>query len=241
VCRVGLVLACGVATVDAKQGAGVPLLERFLARAAAPPVEYRALRHLEAQNDHFGASGWMDAWTEFDQARGFTFQVIGEGGSSYIRKHVLLAALEGEQRLWASREPQRASVTLDNYSFQNGGSTTDGLEWLSVKPKRKDVLLVDGSIFVQPADGELTRIEGRLSKAPSFWTRRVEIVRQYQRIGGVRVPVAIESVAHVLIAGRSTFRMTYEYETINGQRVGTPQPPQKPQTETVEIGELVNW
>jgi hypothetical protein len=28
----------------------------------------------------------------------------------------------------------------------------------------------------------------------------------------------------VLIAGRSTFKMTYEYETINGQRVGSPKP-----------------
>ena len=45
-----------------------------------------------------------------------------------------------------------------------------------------------------------------------------------ERIAGIRVPVAIESVAQVLIAGRSTFQMTYEYETINGLRVGTPRP-----------------
>ena len=175
----------------------------------------------------------MDAWTEFDHAGGFRYEVVGEGGSSYICKKVLLAALDGEQKLWASREPQRASVTLDNYSFHNGGSTPDGLEWLGVTPRRKDVLLVDGSIFLQPADGELARIEGRLSKSPSIWTRRVEIMRQYQRIGGVRVPVTVESVAHVLIAGRSTFRMTYEYQTINGQHVGDPQPHHTPQAETI--------
>ena len=69
----------------------------------------------------------------------------------------------------------------------------------------------------------MVRIEGRLSKTPSFWTRRVDVVRTYDRIVGVRVPVAIESVAQVVIAGRSTFKMTCEYETINGQRVGTPQ------------------
>jgi len=86
------------------------------------------------------------------------------------------------------------------------------------------VLLVEGAIFVQPSDGELSRIEGRLSKTPSFWTRRVDVVRRYQRMAGVRVPVEIESVAHVLIAGRSTFKMTYEYQTINGQHVGDPQP-----------------
>jgi hypothetical protein len=48
------------------------------------------------------------------------------------------------------------------------------------------------------------------------------VVRRYERKAGVRVPVGIESVAHVLVAGRSTFTMTYDYETINGQKVGEP-------------------
>jgi hypothetical protein len=68
------------------------------------------------------------------------------------------------------------------------------------------------------------RIEGRLSKTPSFWTRRVEIVRWYQRIAGFRMPIALESVANVRIAGVSTFRMSYDYESINGQHIGNPQP-----------------
>jgi hypothetical protein len=62
----------------------------------------------------------------------------------------------------------------------------------------------------------------------SFWTRRVEVVRHYQRINGVHVPVAIESIANVLVAGRSTFKMIYEYETINDERVGSPEPRQAP-------------
>jgi hypothetical protein len=218
--------------LHASQGAGVPILQRFLARADGPPVEYRALRRLEARNDHFGASAWMEAWTEFDQTHGFRYEIVAEGGSSYIRKKVLLAALEGEQKLWAAREPQRASLTTDNYLFQNGGPTPDGLEWMGLKPKRKDVLLVEGSIFVRPDDGELSRIEGKLSKSPSFWTRRVEIVRRYQLLAGVRVPMAVESVAHVLIAGRSTFTMTYDYQIVNGHHVGDPQPRQGPQGET---------
>jgi hypothetical protein len=199
-------------------------LQRFLARGESPTVTYRALRHLEASNPHFGAKGWMDAWTEFDEVHGLRFEVIAEGGNSYIRKHVLRAALEGEQRIWAAREPQRSSVTPDNYTFHEGAATGEGLHQVAIKPKRKDTLLVEGAIFVEPDEGELRRIEGKLSKAPSFWTRRVEIVRRYEKIAGVRVPTSIESVAHVLVAGRSTFRMTYEYETINGQHVGNPQP-----------------
>ena len=67
------------------------------------------------------------------------------------------------------------------------------------------------------------RLEGELAKAPSFWTRRVQIVRRYQRFVGIRMPVALETTAAVRIAGQSTFRMTYEYESINGQRLGNPQ------------------
>jgi len=149
---------------------------------------------------------------------------VAEGGSGYVRRRVLYAALDGEQRMWTARAPQRAAVTLDNYVFTDRTHSTDGLAPLGIMPRRKDVLLVEGSIFVEPSDGDLRRIEGRLSKAPSFWTRRVDIVRRYERMEGVRVPVAIESVAHLLVAGESTFKMTYQYESINGQRVGTPQP-----------------
>ena len=198
------------------------VLQRFLDRGEEPPVEYRALRHLEASNAHFHQSAWMDVWTEFDRVNGLRYKVVAEGGSGYIRKKVFLAALAGEQKMWADREPQRASLNHENYEFAPGAEAADGLHALGVKPKRKDVLLVEGSIFVQPDDGELARIEGKLSKTPSFWTRRVDVVRRYTRMAGVRVPVSIESVANVLIAGRSTFKMTYDYEIINGQHVGTP-------------------
>jgi hypothetical protein len=201
-----------------------PSLQRFLARGESPTVAYRALRHLEANNAHFGAKGWMDVWTEFDETNGLRYEIVAEGGNGYIRKKVLLAALDGEQRMWQAREPQRASLTQDNYTFAEVQPAEDGLNSIGIKPRRKDVLLVDGAIFIEPDEGELRRIEGTLSKAPSFWTRRVEIVRRYDKIGGVRVPTSIESVAHVLIAGRSTFLMTYQYETINGQHVGNPKP-----------------
>jgi len=210
-----------VALMSAAQ-TGVSPLDRFLARGQEPTVEYRALRRLEAHNPKFNQSAWMTAWTEYDRAHGFRFTIVGEGGSSYIRSKVLRAALEGEQKIWDNDEPDRAGLTRENYLFDTMAPAPDGLATVAVKPRRKDVLLVDGAIFVQPGDGDLARIEGRLSKSPSFWTRRVDVVRRYERIGGVRVPISIESVAHVLLAGRSTFKMTYEYETINGQRVGTP-------------------
>ena len=104
------------------------------------------------------------------------------------------------------------------------GAEATGLVWLGVTPKRKDLLLLDGSIFLRPEDGDLVRVQGLLSKNPSFWTRHVEITRHYERIAGVRLPVAFESVANVLLAGKSTFKMTYTYQTVNGQPISTSVP-----------------
>jgi hypothetical protein len=222
------------ASLHAQHGpAAVTAAQRFLARGDSPPVAYRALRHLEAHNSKFGANAWMDVWTEFDEAHGLRYDIVGEGGNSVIRKKVLRAALEGEQKMWQAREPQRASITTENYLFDDAEPDREGLAAVGIKPKRKDVLLVEGAIFVVPTGddgGELKRIEGKLSKTPSIWTRRVDIVRQYEKLAGVRVPVSIESTASVLIAGKSTFKMTYDYEIVNGQKVGSPRASRTPES-----------
>src|SRR5262249_41586402 len=187
------------------------------------PTQVRALRHLEAHNDHFDSAGWMEVWTELDRA-GFRYQIVSEGGSEYVRSHVLLAELKQESEWWRSGAANRAALTPANYIFEDRGGGRVGLASLVVKPRRKDIHFVEGSIFLDPADGDLVRLEGRLAKSPSFWTRRVDIVRWFRRVAGFRMPIAVESVANVLIAGRSTFKMSYEYETVDGPRVGTPQP-----------------
>jgi hypothetical protein len=200
------------------------IVERVVARIDPPAHQYRALRRLEAQSDKLGGSAWIEAWTQVDPGVGFRYEIIGEGGSGFVRGKVLRPWLDNEKKMWADGDPERASLTYENYVFVDRGMTPEGLAWLDVKARRKDLLLVDGSIFVNPENADLVRIEGRLSKTPSFWTRRVEVTRHYQRINGVRMPTAIESVAQVLIAGRSTFQMTYEYASVNGLNVGNPQP-----------------
>jgi hypothetical protein len=195
-----------------------PVLKRFLATSNAAPERFIAIRHLEARNDHFNKDAWMDVRTEADAA-GFRFDILAEGGSSYIRSKVFKNALQTEQKIWASGDPDRSGFTLDNYTFEDKGSEASGLAWLAVTPRRKDMLLVDGSIFLRPEDGELVRIEGSLAKTPSFWTKKVQIVRHYERIAGIRLPVWMQSTAAVRIAGASTFTTTYQYETVNGVAV----------------------
>src|SRR3954452_4868349 len=95
----GVAVACAVSNTYAsgpdgptRQSPPASIVQRFLAKAEEPPVEYRALRRLEASNAKFHQSAWMVAWTEFDRVKGLTYQIVDEGGSGYIRSKVLRAA-----------------------------------------------------------------------------------------------------------------------------------------------------
>ena len=196
-------------------------VQRFLSADHEPLREYRAFRRLEASNGKFNKAAWLEAWTEVDTA-GFRYDIVSEGGSAYIGNRVLRAALEREKLLWNGSLFARSNLTTANYDFIGAGRDASGLIRVSVKPKRQDELLISGVIILAPDTGDLLRVEGQLAKSPSFWTSRIEVVRTYDRIDGVRVPVHTESVAQVKMAGASSFAMSYEYETINGRRVGSP-------------------
>jgi hypothetical protein len=197
-----------------------PVVQRFLTRPDEPLTRYRALRRLEARNERFNLQGWLEVWTELTEEGRFTYQIVREGGSEYIRTKVLRPLLENEEKLFATSDASRAAVTPRNYHLHGLEAAAEpGLVKLLVKPKRRDVSLVDGAVFVTEDEADLVRIEGRLSKNPSFWTKRVDVVKRYERIGGMRVPTRLDSVAQLRLAGTATLAMTWEYETINGEAV----------------------
>jgi len=198
------------------------VLERFFALDGSGPTQYRALRRLDARNDKFNSVAWMDAWTDADP-RGFRYEIVAEGGSHYIRSRVFRETLEAEQRSWTSHAHERAMLNRVNYSFEDATVQDDGLVRVSVKPRRNGLLLVDGWIFLRQ-DGDLVRIEGQMTKSPSFWARGVQVVRRYERVAGLRVPVGLETVSNLRIAGKSSFTMRWAYESVNGKRVGNPEP-----------------
>ena len=181
--------------------------------------QYRALRRMHAKSERFDHEGWMEAWTELD-ARGFRYTIVSERGSETIRKKVLKSLLEKEREFVAAGRPERSELTAENYTF-TPETAGPGCRYIVIKPKRKDVLLVDGRAVLSEDGRDLLRIEGMLAKNPSFWTNNVNVIRHYTKLDGVRVPIATESIAKVKFAGLSKLEVDYEYESINGRPVST--------------------
>jgi hypothetical protein len=195
---------------------GDGVLARFLAGNDHSLLSYEAVRKLEVVARGGKMTAFMTARTSLDEDNGFQFHVIEESGSGLLRSRVLHPVLEAERQAKQRQRGRAGALTLANYAFTVDEITPDGLLRVAIKPKRRDELLMDGSILLTADTADLVQMEGLLVKRPSFWTRRVRIVRRYDRIAGARVPVQTSSTADVLVAGQSTFTMRYEYESING-------------------------
>lgn len=197
------------------------IVDRFLSSDEPALTSYRALRVLEAEARGGKMHARLTAWTSLDPVEGLHYSIVEETGSEVIRAKVLRAALEAERALVARGDVQRGALTLANYELGADEDAENGLVRIRLRPRRRDTLLIDGSMLLAEPEGDLQRVEGFLIKRPSFWTREVHVVRRYARIDGVRVPVATESTARVLVVGRSRFSMVYDYAAINGAPVTT--------------------
>jgi hypothetical protein len=148
----------------------------------------------------------------------FSYEIVSERGSDTARGKVLRPLLAREQELVNNGEGRKSDLTDDNYEFTDAGRDGDGARVVQIKPRRHDAMLVDGHAVLDDG-GDLLRVEGKLSKNPSFWTSLVNIVRRYARIGGVRVPVAVETTAKVKFVGTAQLEVLYDYQSINGKPI----------------------
>jgi hypothetical protein len=216
-CVAAFTLVAGSAVTPASEPGSSNGVGTVLGRDNQPLEQYRAYRRMHASTDKGKHEAWLDAWTELKDGR-FTYEIVSERGSETVRSKVLRSMLQREQDLVNSGNTGKGDLTAANYEFTEAGRDADGTRVVQMKPKRNDVLLVDGRAVLDDG-GDLLRVEGKLAKNPSFWTSLVNIVRRYARIGGVRVPIATETVAKVKMVGTSKLQVFYDYESVNGRPV----------------------
>ena len=82
-------------------------------------------------------------------------------------------------------------------------------------PKRRDKYLFEGKIWIESSEFAIVRIEGQPAKNPSFWIKKVDFVRRYQRIDGFWLPLKDETVTDVRLIGKNIFTIDHGSYEIN--------------------------
>ena len=154
------------------------------------------------------------------------FEVLSEDGWKSANKRVLREMLATESDSSHPDTRIRSRITSDNYTFRSvqGGSINGRTAYvIEVIPKREDKSLFRGRIWVDAEDYALARVEGEPAKAPSFWTRKVRFIQQYQKNGAFWFPAMTTSVTDARMFGATDVNIRhFDYKPVSAAPTGLP-------------------
>jgi hypothetical protein len=128
-------------------------------------------------------------------------QTTGSGLGGMIVRRMLASEAE------VAKNYASTDFSPENYGFRflrEEELTGQPCYVLELLPRRKDIHLVHGNLWVDANTYLPRRFEGELAKAPSWWVKDLRVVFLYSEVGGMWLPTASEASANLRILGRST-------------------------------------
>jgi len=202
----------------------VEVIQRMLELDKARRValqQYTSNRRYVADNKKFGKHAEVAVREKYVYPGKKQFETLSETGSDYIRRKVISKLIDAEQDSAQNENRDQTRITPENYKFELlGTEEQEGHPCflIAVIPNHSKKYLMKGRIWVHQEDFAIVRMEGSPAKNPSFWTRKVEFTRRYQKHGPFWLAASIESESEVLIAGKSSLRIEYsDYVITQGE------------------------
>ena len=205
-------LVAVVACASAQTGSTVPTVEAIVARMTRartqnrahfrPYVVTRDYKLFGKERDKTKSQVIADvAFVPPDSKKYTIQQTTGSGLGGVIVRRML--ANEAE----VTKDYVSTDFSPDNYGFRFiREEDVDGQRCyvLDLLPRRKDIHLLRGNVWVDANTYLPRRFEGELAKAPSWWVRDVRVAFVYGKVGGMWLQTASEASANVRVLGRST-------------------------------------
>ena len=116
-----------------------------------------------------------------------TFTTTSGKGSGFVRQLVFERLMKVEEKRVRDNKDPDSLITPENYALDVVGTDRIGNSDCSVVhavPKRKEMDLFEGKIWIDNQDFAIVKIIGHLARSPSFWIKQVDFVWDYQKIEG---------------------------------------------------------
>jgi hypothetical protein len=185
---------------------------------AATLVNYTALRTYQVMDPngkvHAEEIGQME-YRAPDQKK---FVVTSEKGSVVVRRLALHALIASEVETTAGKQHHDSAISPANYTLDVLGAQQVGPYHCFVAhaiPKRSDKYLFEGKVWIDAEDYAVVRIEGHPAKKLSFWIRRADFVRQYQKIDDFWLPQRDMTFVDVRLYGKKVLTIDHNDYRVN--------------------------
>jgi hypothetical protein len=191
-----------------------PVVERFLEAQEAQKEKMRGVQmqvRMVGSIPNLAKTGSMEALRAISKFGKVTYDKLRFEGDGTVKNHVLVRYLTAEAENYDSPKPSLA-VNKENYKFKNKGlQVKDGqrVYVLELNPRRKEVGLFKGEVWLDPETMLPVREAGKFVKSPSVFVKKLEFVRNYEIRDGVAVPVNMKSFADTRIVGVTELNIEY--------------------------------
>lgn len=197
------------------------ILERNTAyrkEVAAKLKAYTGRRTYRLWNRRFNQKASVIVEVRYRREKGLEFKEIAATGSGTLRKKVFMRMMREEQKFFSPQELAKPLFRKEDYKIELAPrEKLDGV-WcyvLNLTPRRKERLLYEGRVWLDPKDLGLRKTEGTLARNPSFWTRRVIFAHMNQRMEGIWLPLKQVSFSDVFLFGRSEVTIEFTDYKLN--------------------------
>jgi len=198
----------GGAAFAAEAAESDPLQDAIVTRyVSATQEQQTAMRGASMQVDiaaevpKLQSKGKLQALRSISKLGKITYNALAFIGDKRIRNEVIARYLTAETQTPAGPD---ISITPANYKFKYKGlQDHEGQQAyvFQVSPRRKQVGLFKGDLWIDPQTYMPVRESGRFVKSPSIFLKKIEFVRTYEVKDGLAVPQHIESKVQTRIFG----------------------------------------
>jgi hypothetical protein len=147
----------------------------------------------------------IEGQMEFEAPESKTFVSRSEEGSAIVRHLALKPLIASEINAARGKDRHDSAIAPANYTLQLIGEDevrTHPCYVLRASPKRADKYLFEGKVWIDKQDFAVVRIEGHPAANLSFWIKRADFVRDYEKVAGFWLPLKDETVVQVRMYGK---------------------------------------
>ena len=163
----------------------------------------------------------------FDPPRSLSYSCAHFSGGGFINKNVITHVLERNVDHVRREMGSKTAILESNYKFSGKGTEEFAGQLVyrfAVKPRHKAQGLFRGDVLLDTQTGHLLRAEGRLSKSPSWWIKRIEFVQDYTDVGEFTMPVKTFAVAQARMIGRVVVTIRHNGYEVRAAQTGPVSP-----------------
>ena len=145
------------------------------------------------------------------------YQVLYRAGDNGVQKDVIARFMNAEMESTA-KDLSSVAITPAHYKFNYEGQQEHGdrqVHVFAVNPRRKEVGLFKGEIWVDAETGLTVREAGRLVKTPSVFLKTVDFARDYEIRDGVSVPKKLHTQIMTRFWGPAELEIDYSDYDMN--------------------------